>query len=451
LNRPRFFSPGFLPLLAAFLVVPAFCQPVNPPFVGMGDSLGEGDQSYNASTVSQPNGYLNLVATQMGVPFQQPLINSGAFGIVGSLTGRSRVNPDVYPADLAVSGATTAAANLQISKTPATREIDLVLAPYLGLSQLQVVQKIKPQTVFVWLGNDDLIGYILNFSHLNDPTVTSLSDFTTAYQKLITGLKSTGAKVVVANIPDLTEVGFLFDDAQLTAFTGTEWNMPAGYYTTFPTMALLKLGVFNASYLQNPAYVLPPSQIQFIKSQIQLYNQQISSIAGTAGYPVVDARSVLDSVYNTPVQIGNVTVSANYNGGVFSLDGVHPSDIGYAIFANFFIKAANKAYSMNIPEIPLSSEVSILEADPFVNFDCSVAVQGRPGTGLLETLGPIIGVSGNQNNKPGSHCGAAFRTSTTADPSEFMRAYYTYKGLDPNTPWHPADIENVFKEIFHVQ
>jgi lysophospholipase L1-like esterase len=433
-------------------VVPAFCQ-TNPPFIGMGDSLGEGDQSYNASTVSQPNDYLNLIAAQMGVPFQQPLINSTSLGIVGSPSGRSRVNPNANPTDLAVSGATTLDLVSEVASTNIQHEIDLVLAPYIGESQLKIAEELKPKTIFLWIGNDDLIGYILDFSHLQTPNVTSLADFTAAYEEMIAGLKTTNAQVVLANIPDITELGYLFDNDELTFYTGTNYNLPAGYYTTFPTMALLKLGVYDASYLQNPDYVLSPSQITNIQSQITQYNAVISEVAGGASYPVVDALSVLQGVYNTPVVIEGITVSASYNGGVFSLDGIHPSDTGYCIFANSFIKRYNEHYTTSppIPEIPFDNEVQIMLADPFIDFDGSGVVQGRPDTGLLETVGPLIGVSGNKNNKPGIKADSSVRASKPADAAAFMRAYYTATGRDPETKWTKADVVNVFKEIFHVE
>jgi lysophospholipase L1-like esterase len=38
-------------------------------------------------------------------------------------------------------------------------------------------------------------------------------------------------------------------------------------------------------------------------------------------------------------------------GGTFSLDGVHLTGRGYAIIANEFIKAINKTYKSNLPEV----------------------------------------------------------------------------------------------------
>jgi hypothetical protein len=48
--------------------------------------------------------------------------------------------------------------------------------------------------------------------------------------------------------------------------------------------------------------------------------------------------------------------TADYiSGGLFSLDGVHPSSRGYAIVANQFISILNSKYGTSIPYVSLST------------------------------------------------------------------------------------------------
>jgi lysophospholipase L1-like esterase len=440
-------------LISILSFVPAFAQK-NAPFVAMGDSLTEGDQSYVASTETQSHVYANLVAIQMGVPFQQPLITTNATGLAGSTSGRSRINPSSVPDDIGVSGANTATLLAEVATSGGTREADLVLPPTYGSSQMSIVQSAKPKIIFCWIGNNDLIGYVLNFTHLNDPTVTPLSTFTTEYQELIADLKATGAKVVVGNIPDLTKIGFLFDNNDLIKYTGTNYNLAAGYYTTFPTMALLKLGVYDASYLQNPDYVLSPAQITNIQQQVVLYNQVIANAAAGAGFGLADIYTEVNNIINDPITLEGFTVSTHYNGGAFSLDGVHPSDSGYALFANTFINAYDATYDESVPPIPTANLTDILNSDPYIDWDGSGVVAGRPGNGLLETFGPIIGVSGDKNQGPptgsvqkGAVIPAAKRQ---ANVYQLMREYRRLTGGDPNASFAANDVVQVFKNIFQV-
>lgn len=421
--------------------------------MGIGDSLGEGVQSGNAFSTSQQQGYQNYVATQAKFSFALPLIKSNALGSVGSLTGRSRISPTTFPQDLAVSGATVGdVLNMTANQVP-MYEADLVLAPNYGLSQIQVIEQQTPEYVLCWTGNDDIINYVLDSSSLNDPTgITPLPQFTVQFQELMSRLKATGAKVAVANIPDLTKIAFLFDNDELTKYTGTNYNLPDGYYTTFATMLMLKLGQADGSILQNPAYILSPSQITYIQQQVTAYNVVIAQAASAQGFPLVDARSILDGIQSSPITIEGVTINLGYNGGAFSLDGVHPSDTGYVMFANAFIKALNKTYNAGIPSISYLKEVSVFNADPFVDFNGNGVVPGRPGTGLLESLAPTLGLSGDKNEHGAKGNLEASRPTGHVDPAVFMRAYYEATGRNPETAWEPSDVARAIQEmIFSVR
>lgn len=434
------------------LLIPAFAVSLActlaaqtpPPVVGIGDSLGEGVQSANAFYLSQPNTYLKRVATQMGAPFAQPSLSTSLTAFIFTDAGRSRISPSTDPADLAVSGATTGDVLNRVANTgtPQT-EYDLVLPPYYGMSQIQIVEQLQPSVVFAWVGNDDLISEVLNYSSLNNPQPTPLPEFTAEYQELVSRLKATGAKVIMCNVPDLTKIGYLFDNDDLTRYTGTNYNLPQGYLTTLTTMLLLKLGIVDAGILQNPGYVLTPPEIASIEQQIQTYNQVISDTAASAGFPVVDAYAILNDFITNPITIEGITIGTHYNQGAFSLDGVHPSDSGHAIFAEAFIATANKSYNLNIPQISKSALVGIFNADPFIDFGGTGVVPGRPFTGLLETLGPFLGLSGG----PGHQTDPAVKT----DPNVFMREYYRLKGQDPATPWTKQDVIDAVSDMLGLR
>lgn len=438
-----------LALFSIFLCsIPAAIAQTQPPFIGMGDSLGEGVQSANAFSISQPRTYLNLVAAQMNAPFQQPLLSTGLWAFIGDVKGRSRLNSSAVPVDLAVSGATlNDVLNTTASATPAT-ETDLVLAPYYGLSQIQIVEQQKPAFVICWAGTDDLIGEVVNYASVNAASATPLPVFTAEYAELLSRLKATGAKVVVGNIPDLTKIAFLFDNDDLTKYTGTNYNLPAGSFTTLPVMILLKLGTLSAGALQNPAYVLSAGQITAIQQQIQEYNAVIKSTAANYGFPMVDAYSLLDAFAANPVTVEGITLSNHYNGGYFSLDGVHPSNFGHAVFANVFIAAANAAYGMNIPPIPGAALLSIFNNDPFVDFGGNGVVHGRPFTGLLETLGPFLGISGGPRHPTAT---AATAPAHKLDAAEFMRQYRAAKGLNTSAPWTNADVARAVSDMLSLR
>lgn len=410
----------------------------SPPLIGIGDSLGEGVQSANAFLQSQPNDYLALFARQMGVPFAQPLLSTSLDSSVFDDAGRARLSPRTDPADLAVSGATTDNVLTATAATGSpTTEADLVLPPYYGMSQIQIVEQRKPGMVVAWVGNDDLISEVLTFDALGSQSgVTPLPTFTTQYQELVSRLKATGAKVVLANVPDLTKIAYLFDNDDLTRYTGTNYNLPNGEVTSFVTMLLLKLGVFDASVLKDPRFVLTATQLATIERQIQQYNAVIQQTATAAGFPVVDAYAIFENLIQNPITIDGITVTTHYNGGAFSLDGVHPSDTGYAVFADAFITVADQAYGLSIPQLSQTQFDQIFNADPFIDFGGNGVVAGRPFTGLLETLAPFLGLSGGKGGP-----------TATVSAAEFMRQYYLATGRNPDQAFTRQDVINAVKQL----
>src|SRR5262249_12717444 len=138
----------------AFLVVLLVCVSMAvaqtpPPFVGLGDSLGEGVQSADANTATQPNDYLHRFAAQAGLAFPLPLIKTRPLAVIGSTANGSRVDPNALVANLSVSGADSTSILNEVAGTPIVTETDLVESPRTG-SQIQIAQQLKAPFMICW-------------------------------------------------------------------------------------------------------------------------------------------------------------------------------------------------------------------------------------------------------------------------------------------------------------
>jgi hypothetical protein len=60
---------------------------------------------------------------------------------------------------------------------------------------------------------------------------------------------------------------------------------------------------------------------------------------------------------------GSLVLTTDYLGGVFSLDGIHPSRTGHALIANAFIEAINTRFGEAIPAVDVAR---IAVRDPLV-------------------------------------------------------------------------------------
>jgi hypothetical protein len=415
----------------------------------MGDSITEGVQSVNASVVSQPHSYVNLIAKQLGVSFPLPLILSSPFSIAENVAGRTRLNPSLLSANLGVSGATVDSLLNQSAGQPVVNETDLVLEPRTG-TQMQIAQSLKSPFTVCWIGNNDALASVENWNDLTNIQLTSVEQFTTDYAQIVAGLSSWQGKVVVGTIPDIPQIGFVFTPQDLVTFLGSNFGLPEGSYTTLPTMLLIKLGLVDGTtILQNPNYVLSASNAALISQQVATFNQIIQTDAENAGFAVADIHAYFAQLETNPPVFHGVALTRRFNGGLLSLDGIHPSDTGHALGANVFIQAANTAFSMNIPLLSESQLTEIADSDPFIDWNGNLVVRGRPFTGLLETLGPFLGISGDFSDQPGSSAQAPTVKINQAAGKAFMQKYFSLKGLPPGTAWTEQDAINAMKDLFH--
>lgn len=436
-----------LAAMFACFVISSKSTTAPPPLIGMGDSLGEGVQSLDASQRTQPFGYLNLIAQQMQASFPLPLIQSGPAGSIFSVTNRTRVDPTVLGSDLGVAGATVHSLLNDAATTPVTTETDLVLEPRTG-TQIQIAQSVQSPFTICWIGANDVLPAITTWWDLDGSQMTSVDSFTADYAQLTGALSSWGGKVVVGNIPDVTQIGFLLGPQDLVNFVGSSFTLPQGSYTTVPVMLLIKMGIADGSILKLPNFVLSASEAATISQRVQQFNQIIATDAAAAGIAVTDIASAFAAERSAPPTIDGTTIASTYEGGFFTLDGMHPSNIGYALVANAFIQTANTAYTMQIPVINPVQKAAIALADPFVDWDGSLVVRGRPLAGLLETLGPALGISGNYANIPGSAKAPPSSKINKALGQAFMQQYFALKGLPANTPWGLNDAIAAMKEVF---
>ncbi len=431
-----------------FAAGPTNSQSTSPPFIAMGDSLGEGVQSADASTRTQPFTFLNLVARQMGVTFPLPLIQSGALGIIGEVTNRSRVDPSIAASNLAVSGAEVHSLLNQAAGTPIQNETDLVLSPRTS-SQIQIAESVQAPFNICWIGNNDVLGAVVSsWDHLDASQMTPLANFAADYAELVSRLSAWHGKVVVGTIPDVTQIGFLFSPQDLVTFLGSSFGLPQGSYTTLPTMLLIKLGINNGSLLQNPSFVLDAQEVLAVQQRTQQFNQIITTSAAQAGFAVADISAAFTALANHPPVVAGVPLNKRYLGGLFSLDGVHPSNIGHAFVANTFIRAANQSFGMQIPLIsgPVLWQTAL--ADPFIDWNGNLKVRGRPLAGLLETLGPKLGISGDTLDHPGTVALAPAAPIDLSQAQAFMQAYRAAKGLPPSATWGVKEAVAAMHEIF---
>jgi lysophospholipase L1-like esterase len=361
--------------------------------VFLGDSLTAGYQSGSLLDTAEVHGWAPLFAAQAGFPITQALIAyPGAPATLllksvsplvlatapGTTTGRD--NPAVQVTDLAVPGAflNDIANTVPLAQPAAGQEQinQLVLGfPGLGLgqdySQASFAVQAKPTTIFLWAGNNDALVADLTGT---PNSMTSVSDFTSQYAALIRELTSqTSAHLVMGNIPDVTLVPYLQPAAlilgEYSAATGYPvatlsalFGITAGDYVTPEGLAEITaiLAGKQATPLSD-AGVLTAAEVVTVQANVTAYNQVIAAQAKIAGATVVDINALFSNLAANGLTINGYTGTNAFLGGFFSLDGIHPTNTGYAVVANTFIDASNASSKTTIADVNLAA---VAAADP---------------------------------------------------------------------------------------
>jgi hypothetical protein len=437
-------------VLAFLIIALASCAPGESPFVAIGDSNTEGVQSADANLRTQPNCYPNLIAKQVGFQLPLPLILSTPLGVVGDTRFRKRLFPNLPTANQGVAGADTWDIIYETASKDAIREIDLVLPPHFEHSQLDIAATSPAPFVIAWVGNNDVLGAVLAFDQLNKEQIgqamTSVEDFETNFGIIVDRLSTAKKRVIYGNIPDVTKIGYLVDGDDLKRILGFNPGLPDGHFTTIVTMFLLKLNLVGPEILTDENFVLNAEEVAIINERIEAFNTIVGATVPASSALVVDINALFEDFIDNPPTFIGITLGPEFLLGLFSLDGVHPSNIGQALIANAFIAAHNNRFQKKLPVNPLS-EAQLAQTtweDPFVDIDGDGVVRGRPGAGLLETLAPFLGISGDNEDF------SAAATAARRDGKRFIEEYLNARGYDPDAVqrWRREDTIAMFKDIF---
>jgi lysophospholipase L1-like esterase len=385
-------------------------------YVAMGNSLTAGVQSSGLVDYNQLNSYPALIAKQLGKTvaaaggsvgdFHQPLVGAPGAPPLLKLTSLS---PLTIVSSGTASGPPT---NLNLARpydnlgipgafvwdmknatssqnswsrnnfASANTAFDLILRnPNLGnTSAFQQAVLLNPTFLTLWIGNNDALGAATQgITQILTPTAV----FNATYSDLLSSLKTAlpNAKLVVANVPDVTSIPFVTTlppvvlnplTAQPVLVNGNPVPLlgddgdavtkvlPPNTYVLLSARLLMAQGIGIPAALGGTGTPLPTTvtlsaaEAAAIQSRVAEYNTSIRTVAAANNIPVVDANTILKNIQSDGVVVGGVELNARYvTGGIFSLDGVHPTTIGYGVVANEFIKAINGAYGSNIPLVNL--------------------------------------------------------------------------------------------------
>jgi len=378
-------------------------------YAAVGNSLTSGMQNNSLYQSGQQYSFPSLLAQQIGSEeFEQPLIEDPGipsrmrvksiepFAIHNDPPNPTLLNaqlPRPYnnlgiPGSLILDAADTSDF-AQKSNQRNNPFFQIVLRnKQFGNSIIEQALNLQPTLITFWLGSFDILGYVVSGGETTPPTAANPQIFTAIYSQVAQTLASyagqTGATIILANLPDLEVIPFVntIPPVIINPETGQPVTDPDGnpiFYigvspgdkVLLPAIELINQGygipeALNGNGMSLPNnVVLTVAQQEFIDNRIQRFNQTIETVAHTHGFGLADVNSRLNEIHEQGKQLGEMTLTTEFvTGGLFSLDGIHPTSWGNAFLANEFITVMNRDFGANIPLIEIGTIPPSIELVP---------------------------------------------------------------------------------------
>jgi lysophospholipase L1-like esterase len=377
-------------ILAAGLLMATAVLGQTPNFnkiVILGDSLSAGYYNGSLNLYTQPKSYANIISEKAGHPLTLPLISFPGIPIAYHLKGidpvtgfpilklngdtmGSLMNPTSQPTNLAVPGQTSVDCLTKKPAIPPSSLTDIILGfpsvyiqGHAPASQVGLGTQLQPTFVVIWIGANDVLGGAMT----GNPNYTvPAAVFAQVYPAIVGSMAATGAKLVLANIPDVTVVPALSKGSTLAAqgMPIAKFGMGPDDYATPYSHEHIKLILEGKDPGPlGPGEILHAADVPKIQAILQADNQVIAAVGAQFHAPVVDMYSFFNKVKKHGLTLSDGTmVTADYLGGLFGLDGIHPTTTGQAVLAKQFIKTINAYYGTNL-KAPNTRKANLSDPD----------------------------------------------------------------------------------------
>lgn len=251
-----------------------------------------------------------------------------------------------------------------------------------AVSQVSRALELRPTFLMVWIGNNDILGMATR----TDPNAIDrpVPQFGQLYRQLLNRLADAGVDMAVANLPDVTGIAVL----RRAAGEVTQCHRGDGTLEPVAPEDRLSIGLDRARLPIPPCpKVLSVAERAQARANVVAFNAEIAAAAAEVqaargvSIAIVDVFALFDQITTPGIDVdGNGTpdLTATFPGGIFSLDGIHPTRKANALIANAFIDVLNGRFGEAIPAVDVAK---VARRDRYVNNALKPA--GEPPFGLF--------------------------------------------------------------------
>jgi lysophospholipase L1-like esterase len=307
------------------LLIPGLFPPIGT------DDIGEAPDC----TVPDVERHVSASAVEIIPKLTDP--ETGEFGF-----HNARIDPDIDIRAVGVGGFELADVVHGVESNFALEFLaHLVLEPYgqmgaaIQESQLERMVALQPDVVMSpdLFGNDLIGAIVLGEDGIDPDLIPPLDAFEANLRVLLNAVEATGAETFLATVPRPTLLPVTAERGLLMREEGATPEEVQAAVEQVEAMALAYNAAFEAMAADRPTV------------------------------HVVDlATAVAELEADGGFEVGGQWLTLEKMGGLLSLDGIHFSDVGYALVASLFLEAMEEALGWEVPGIDLEE---ILADDPF--------------------------------------------------------------------------------------
>ncbi len=354
-------------------------------FVVLGEGLAAGMADFSLVDVYQKSSFPAVMAAQMNTAMPIPLIQQPGIGnapgfpavparLPGVLQGSVRepfppylfvLNLSVPNFRLADSLSVKPAAPLIQANNPQQTMVNMILgypalitgpqanSPAIPLwSQSDYAVAMNPTLALVELGYYDVLQAAID----NNPAeLPATAAFQTNYSALLAKLYTVYPTIIASTIPDPFDTAYFTSLTSASRLLGASSSTlqtlfdlkPGDYLTPNGLMAAgAQINVAGFAYQPLPAgSVVSAATATAVHNAVTALNGAIAAAAKGSNASVYDLKSLLTKWRASGITAGGNTLTADYLGGIYTLDGYYPGLTGHTAIANDLLSFINTTYS----------------------------------------------------------------------------------------------------------
>lgn len=255
--------------------------------------------------------------------------------------------------------------------------------PYGELTAYQQAKLFQPSILLCWVGMYDVLGYAQYTAGdqpgLDEPTPAD--EFAEKFGAMADSLLTLRSNLIIGNIPDITDFPYfntvpavVIDTVTNAPYLDNSGNMVpligvnSGDKITTSAKGAMSQGYgIPADVLHGNGEPIPDdmildvSEIEISRQAVEAYNTIIDSVCANRKIPVVNMHAFYQQL-KTGIYVAGMEINDDFiSGGFYSLDGIHPSDLGNGLIANEWLEVINAKVPVSVPLVNLNNLISELQ------------------------------------------------------------------------------------------